>query len=169
MVGRDRKGFIFCLKCIRKHDRSAFSQVDIAYFLDGRVVDPNAVRLWRERWRGNTSLCKTSLFRVDAAAKGDRWESGVLLGVNVVGCCAYALVHLALDVPFFPIILRHFRGQVDVLEVKDHLHTDVPELFLQIDSNQVLVSALVVKPIDNCSLLRRAERAWFSLYYRVPA
>ena len=91
------------------------------------------MRLSRERWRGDTGLCKTRLFRVDAEAGVERWESGVLVGVNVVGCCAYALVHSTLDVPFFPIILRHSRGQVDVLEVKDHLNTDVPELFLQID------------------------------------
>ena len=75
------------------------------------------------------------------------------MSIDVVGCCAYPLIHLALDVPFLRFILRHFRCQVDVLNVKDHLDTYVPEFFLQVYIDEILVSALLVKPIDNSSLL----------------
>lgn len=87
--------------------------------------------------------------------------------VYVVCCCAYTLVHLTLDVPFFPFILRRLRGQVDVLDVKDHLDTDIPEFFLQLYKEKVLVSALLIEPIHNSSLLRRAEWTRFCLYHWV--
>lgn len=78
-----------------------------------------------------------------------------------MSCCAYTLIHLALDMPFFAFILRRLRRQVDVLDVKDHLDTDIPEFFFQVYTNEVLISALLVEPVYNSSLLGRAERTWF--------
>ncbi len=86
-----------------------------------------------------------------------------------MSCCAYALIHLAMDVPFFPFILRRLRRQVDVPEGKDHLDTNVPEFFLQVNKDKVLISTLPIKPFDVSPLLRRAKSPWFSLYHWVTA
>ena len=75
----------------------------------------------RRFWGSEASFCETSFFRIEAAAaEGDRWGSAVFcVGIDVVGWCAYALVYLSLDVPFFSFIWRCLGCQFDVLEVKE--------------------------------------------------